>query len=338
MKGKTPYPDQARFVSRVCDQLGLRFTDLDDGNGYLFQVSNGRAQFVSGDGRICAYPLNGASANDISRDKSHTTAVLANAGLPAIPNALYFITDTHAKLRPPGRELSDAIDAVAQISGPVFCKPNAGSHGDLAEIVADAPAFLHYVERARRRYDAILLQPVIDGDEYRVFCLDGEAIFSLQRASFSLVADGVGDLRALLTADSARLDGTGISPRDIEATLDYLRRNRDLPPGHVAAAGTRIELPGRRNLSAGSEVGVFATEVPSALAVLAVRATQALGLRVGGVDIFDTSPKRDLSDLVVIEINGNPAIASLSRIGRDDVVDRIWRQVLLTWFAEAGKA
>src|ERR1700710_560707 len=127
MKGQAPYPDQARFVSRVCGQLGLQFTDLDNGNGYLFRVSNGRTQFVSGDGRICAYPLNTASAHGVAQDKAHTIAVLENAGLPTIPSALYFITDYHAKLRPPGRELPDAIGAVETAAGPVFCKPNTGS-------------------------------------------------------------------------------------------------------------------------------------------------------------------------------------------------------------------
>jgi glutathione synthase/RimK-type ligase-like ATP-grasp enzyme len=335
MKAQAPYPDQARFLARVCGQLGLQFKDLDNGNGYLFQVGNGHAQFVSGDGRICAWPLNTASAHDVSRDKAHTNAVLANAGISTIPSALYFITGTHAKLRPPGGELPDAIHAIGQAAGPVFCKPNAGSHGDLAEIVPDVPAFLAYVERARQRYDAILLQPIVEGDEYRVFCLDGEAVFAIQRANFSLIGDGASDLRILLTREGARLSGSGVSSRDVDTTLEYLG-SQNLPSHHVPAAGVRIELPGRRNLSAGSDVQTFTTDVPPTLAVLAVRAAQAVGLRVAGVDIFDTSPKRDLSQLVIIEVNGNPAIASLSRIGRDDVIDGIWRKVLQTWFAEAG--
>jgi glutathione synthase/RimK-type ligase-like ATP-grasp enzyme len=87
-------------------------------------------------------------------------------------------------------------------------------------------------------------------------------------------------------------------------------------------------------LSAGGGIAGFSTDVPAPLAEIACRATDALGLRVSGVDIFDVSPMRDLSNLTVIEVNGNPSIASLSRIGRDDLVDRIWRTVIETWFAE----
>ena len=290
MQGKPLYPDQARFVARVCGQLGLRFTDLDNGNGYLFQVSNGQAQFISGDGRICAYPLNAASANDVSRDKAHTAAILANTGLPTIPGTLYFITDYHARLRPLGRELPDAIRAVADAAGPVFCKPNTGSHGDLAEVVADAPAFLDYVERARRRYDAILLQPIVDGDEYRVFCLDGEAIFSLQRENFALVGDGVSDLRALLARENARLDGAGVSPRDVEANRGGAVRGRDgRRDGHRSD-----DEPARRDIARGA-LGWELVEIEVLLAARRFISTAAhphSGLRLIGLESV-----RDLEEL-----------------------------------------
>lgn len=93
-------------------------------------------------------------------------------------------------------------------------------------------------------------------------------------------------------------------------------------------------LAGRRNLSAGSDVEEFTTDIPAALAETALRAAKAVGLRVAGVDIFDISPARDLSSLVIIEVNGNPAIASLEGLGRDDLIDRIWRTILTRTFAE----
>jgi glutathione synthase/RimK-type ligase-like ATP-grasp enzyme len=56
-------------------------------------------------------------------------------------------------------------------------------------------------------------------------------------------------------------------------------------------------------------------------------------LRVSGIDLFDTSPARDLSSLVVIEVNANPGIQSLESIGRDDLIDAIWTTVLQRTFA-----
>ncbi len=327
------YPDQARYVSRVCAALGLSFVDLDHGRGYLFEVSDGRHRFVSGAGRICAYPLNSAAAYTVSRDKWHTNSVLRRADIPVIPGSLYFVTDDHAKLRAPGRELADAIRAFPGLAAPVFCKPNNGSRGDFAEIVPDSVAFLDYVERVRRNHDAILIQPVMDGDEHRVFCIDDEAVFAAQKSRMSLTGDGARTLAQLIEEQNAALAGTGISPLPAKNALAYLAA-QGLPPGHVPDSGERIELPGRRNLSAGNDLLSFSTTVPPPLAELALRAARAIGIRVSGVDIFDTSPARNLSGLTVIEINGNPALSSLSRIGRDDVVDLIWRKVLLKYFAE----
>jgi len=324
--GVPPYPEQALYVSRVCAQLGLTFTDLNGGNGYLFSVSDGIHRFVSGAGAICAYPLNSASAYAISRDKAHTAAALRALGVPAIPGELYFVTDRFAALRAPGHEIGDAVAAFAAYGKPMFCKPNMGARGDFAEIVATADAFRAYLERVRGRYDAILLQPVIDGDEYRVFCIDGQPVFVTAKAGFTLTGDGVRPLHTLLHEQNDILIAAGISPFDTTILPD--------DPNRVPAAGESLVLPGRRNLSAGGGIAGFSTDVPQRLANLARQATDAIGLRVSGVDIFDVSPARDLSELTVVEVNGNPSIASLSRIGRDDMIDRIWRTVIETWFAE----
>ncbi len=320
------YPEQALYVSRVCAQLGLTFTDLNDGNGYLFSVSDGVHRFVSGAGAICSYPLNSAAAYAISRDKAHTAAALKASGVPAIRGELYFVTDHFAALRPTGHEVSDAIAAFAVHGKPMFCKPNMGARGDFAEIVVSVDALRDYIERVRARYDAILLQPIVDGDEYRVFCIDSQAIFVTAKAGFTLTGDGVRTLGALLGEQNDALVAAGISVFDesiLPGDMDW-----------VPSDGETVILPGRRNLSAGGGIANFSTDVPAPLADIACKAAVAVGLRVSGLDIFDVSPARDLSDLTVIEVNGNPSIASLSRIGRDDLVDHIWRTVIETWFAE----
>lgn len=329
----TPYPNQTRFVARACAALGYRFTDLDEGRGYLFAVSDGVREFISGGGPICTYPLNTAPAYGVSRDKHHTNAVLARAGLVAIPGDLFFLRDDMAKMRDSGRERADAIAAFARRAHPVFCKPNQGSRGDFAEIVADDAAFADYLERVALRYDAILLQPVLSGDEYRVFCLDDEAIFATRKAEFRLVGDGERSLRQLLRARNEGFHGTGVSAIAEASALALIADRHGLAPDHIPGQGEAVALPGRRNLSAGSDVEHFTTEVPAPLAGIALRAAKAIGLRVAGVDMFDISPARDLTSLVIIEVNGNPAIASLEAIGRDDVIDRIWQIVLMRTFA-----
>ena len=331
------YPAQTRYVRRACEKLGLRFRDLDRGEGYLFLVSNGRHSFVSGSGAICTWPLNSAPAFGISRDKQHTSAVLGSAGIATIPGDLFFLHAHLSKLRGPGRERADALAAFARMPHPVFCKPNQGSRGDFAEIVADLDGFEDYIERVAARYDAILLQPVIDGTEYRIFCLDGEAIYSTCKADFALRGDGVQTIEHLLQEQNAALAGTGVSPLDIKGVLASIALRHGLGGRHVLARGEKLVLPGRRNLSAGGDVADFSLDVAPALAKLARETASAIGLRVAGIDIFDVSGARDLSELVVIEVNGNPGIQSLEAIGREDLVDTIWQTVLTRFFAECDR-
>lgn len=324
------YPEQTRQIARVCAQLGLEFRDLDEGRGYLFSVSDGKRRFVSGTGSVSVYPLNAAPAFAVSRDKAHTNAALAGAGIAHVPGKLYFVTEHRAALRSPGREIEDALREFPD--RPSFCKPNTGARGDFAEVIASKQAFAGYIERVKRRYDAVLVQPVVEGDEYRVFCLDGEAVFATLKSDFALHGDGASTMRDLIRRHNETTKSDSISPLDEHNFLHYLRANHDIVADRVLAAGEKLVLPGRRNLSAGGDVRGFTTTVPRRLAELAVAATEALSLRVSGVDVFDVSPRRDLSDLAVLEVNGNPAIATLSKIGREDLVDQIWTKILRAYF------
>jgi biotin carboxylase len=136
------YPEQTRHVARACADLGLTFSDLDAGGGYLWAVGDGTHELVGGAGAICAYPLNTAAAVQIARDKAHANTAMTRAGLAVIPSRLLFITPDRIALRGPGREIADALAYLAATPGPVFCKPNSGSGGDFAEIVEGEAAFL----------------------------------------------------------------------------------------------------------------------------------------------------------------------------------------------------
>jgi D-alanine-D-alanine ligase-like ATP-grasp enzyme len=99
-------------------------------------------------------------------------------------------------------------------------------------------------------------------------------------------------------------------------------------PDTVPGAGERIALPGRRNLSAIGEIESFSSTTPDVLASMAAKAVAALGLRIGAADIFDTSAAGDLSDLVIIEVNGNPGLKTLELAGRMDIIHDIWTSML----------
>jgi D-alanine-D-alanine ligase-like ATP-grasp enzyme len=171
-------------------------------------------------------------------------------------------------------------------------------------------------------YDSILLQPIVRGDEYRIFLLDGDEIFTIRKFPPVLVGDGVRSLRELLSAHDRDLQAYGLSPSGV--TFDDVREaDRILP------AGRRRELPGRMNRSAGGAMAFAQPHHHDAAVTLARRAAQALGLRAAAIDLF-TNIDGDAAAMAVIEINANPSIRFLEDSGRGDLILTIWHHTFLS--------
>ena len=316
-----PIPDSARYARDAAEAIGARFEDLDGGQGYLFRISRNARSVLGGGGNVCAYPVNSATAYTISRDKAHTKTLLAAHGVPIIPGALFFAHDRRIALRAPGREAADAISHAEAHGYPVFCKPNNGSRGAYAEIVSSTDALRDYIARLAADFESFLMEPVLAGTEHRVFIQDGRPIFHSTKSAPVLVGDGASTLEQLLAALNhlVRQDGVSALPVSVLGSRD---------PQSVPPAGVQIALPGRRNLSAAGAIESVSELAPAALARPALAAVQALGLNIGAVDMFDLSPARDFTDIVVIEVNGNPGLRTLELAGRGDLIRTIWTNML----------
>jgi D-alanine-D-alanine ligase-like ATP-grasp enzyme len=318
-----PMPDSARYARDAAAAIGAAFEDLDEGGGYLFRVVKDGRSVLGGGGNVCAYPVNSATAYTISRDKAHTKTVLASAGLAVIPGGLFFAHKRRAAMRGPGREAEDAVAHVRRRDYPVFCKPNMGSRGTFAEIVADEAGLKDYIARVAVEFETFLIEPVLQGAEHRVVVRDGQPVFHSTKTQPALVGDGVSTLERLLERLNATLPEQGVSPAPL-STLALAGRK----PGDIPTKGERVPLPGRRNLSAAGDAELVSTDVAPKLAQLAIAAVGAIGLRFGAVDMFDISAAGNLSQLVVIEVNGNPGLRTLEIAGRSDLIRAIWTSML----------
>jgi glutathione synthase/RimK-type ligase-like ATP-grasp enzyme len=316
-------PDPARYAMDAAAAVGADYADLDAGAGYLFRVSKNGRSVVAGAGGISSFPINSATAFTLSRDKAHTKSVLRSAGLSIIEGGLFFAHRLRAGLRGPGREIEDARTFAANLGYPVFAKPNQGSRGNFAEMISDDAALLDYAKRVAIEFESFLIEPLMRGAEHRVLVHDGRIVFHAMKQAPALVGDGRSSGSELLRKLNAELEGTGVSPWP-PSVLAVAGRD----PSSIPANGARILLPGRRNLSAIGEIEHFSDTAPPVLASLATQAVAALGLRIGAVDIFDLSPAGDLSQLAIIEVNGNPGLKTLELAGRADLIRAIWVSML----------
>jgi hypothetical protein len=309
------YPDQSVYAAYACAEFGLAFEDIDGGTGLLFAVSSASKTVHFGAGRCSWYPQNSATASTLASDKYFADAILRKAGIPTLGGAYFFLHDRHRAHRPPAHEREDALDHFRTMGAVAFVKPLAGSRGDFAQAVRGEAALVRYFDEVAPYYDAILIQPVVRGLEYRIFLLDDEMVYAAEKHPPFVTGDGVRSIRDLLTAHNEALRSRGLSPVSVtdEGTV---------PLDAILREGERWEISGRMNLSVGGTM-VLGDLGPEGAFTLARKAARALGLRVAAVDLF-TEIEGDAEAIRVIEVNANPSIRLLEQTGRSDLILKIW--------------
>lgn len=309
------YPDQAVYAAYASAEFGLGFDDIDGGTGLAFRVASPTKTAYFGAGRCSWYPQNNATAATLASDKYFASRILEDAGITTLGGNYYFLSTRHRALRPAGHERDDAFDYFRQLNRSAFLKPLTGSRGDFAQAITDEASLGRYLDTVAPHYDAVLMQPLVSGSEYRIFLLDGEVVYSVRKFPPSLEGDGRHSVRDLLFAHNAALKSRGLSAID-SATLPHAELDIILPTGE------RWEIPGRMNLSAGGRME-FASPNATAL-TMAQKAVRALGLRAAAVDLY-ADLRGNPKSAAVIEVNSNPSIRLLEELQRVDLILKIWR-------------
>jgi hypothetical protein len=308
------YPDQSVYAAFACAEFGLEFRDLDGGSGLLFSVASREKSLHFGAGRCAWYPQNNATASTLASDKYFTAKILEAAGVSAISGEYFFLHDRHRAHRPMGHDRDDALAHFRGLGASAFVKPLTGSRGDFAQAVHGEATLARYLDEVARYYDSVLIQPIVDGVEYRVFVLDDDALYCARKYPPFVSGDGLHTFRELLSVHNDTLRARGLSPVSPD--------NDDPSLDAVLVKGEQRDIPGRMNLSAGGTMVL--EQPPSAKAVaLARAASRALGLRVAAVDLF-AGIGGDPDAMTVIEVNSNPSIRLLEQSGRGDLILKIW--------------
>jgi hypothetical protein len=314
------YPDQAVYAAFACAALGLDFEDVDGGTGLIFRITSKVKAVYFGAGRCSWYPQNNATAATLASDKYFANRILDQADVPNLGGDYFFLTARHRTLRPAGHERDDAVNYFRKLNKRAFLKPLTGSRGDFAQAIGDEVSLGRYLDEVAPHYDAVMMQPIVNGLEYRIFVLDDKIVYSARKFPPVIEGDGSRRLRDLVDAHNAALKGRGLSVIDPKA-IPQTALDQVLP------TGKRFEIPGRMNLSAGGHMA-FAPPPSTALA-MARDAARALGLRAAAVDLFvdiDGNP----DEIAVIEVNSNPSIRLLEELQRPDLILKIWQHAFST--------
>ena len=101
--------------------------------------------------------------------------------MPVIGGEYFFLHERYRAHRPAGHERADALAHFAKLGASAFVKPLTGSRGDFAQTIHGEAALLRYLDEVAKYYDAVLIQPIVEGIEYRIFLLDDEALYCARK-------------------------------------------------------------------------------------------------------------------------------------------------------------
>ncbi|MEO7085479.1 MAG: acetate--CoA ligase family protein, partial [Gemmatimonadaceae bacterium] len=238
---------------------------------------------------------------ELASDKEETNHILARLGLPVPKQRLVETAER-------------AVSAAERIGYPVVTKPYNGNHGRGVSIALRTPeevtaGFL----RAQQISNSVIVESYITGLDHRMLVVNGELVAVSMREPGKVTGDGehtIQELVALVNADPRR--GIGHEKVLTQIELDEpamgLLEKLGYTTQTVPPSGEDVYLRLTANLSTGGTATDMTDVVHPDNVEMAVRAIQAIGLDIGGVDFLSPDITKSYKDVggAVCEVNAAP--------------------------------
>jgi cyanophycin synthetase len=243
----------------------------------------------------------GNIAVELAGDKEETNGILRDLGLP-VPSQILV------------RSEGDAVRAAERIGYPVVLKPLSGNHGrGVAINLRTREEVETGFQKASEHGRTIVVESYIEGFDHRLLVVNGELVAAAKRVPGHVVGDGkhtIEELVAIVNEDPRR--GVGHEKvltrlefdHQAERLLNKLGYDRETVP----ADGETVFLRSTANLSTGGTAIDVTDIIHPDNREMAIRAINAIGLDIGGVDFLT----RDISESYrdagggICEVNAGP--------------------------------
>ena len=239
----------------------------------------------------------------MSSDKALTNSMLGDVGLP-VPRQRVVTSER------------EAVHASGSIGYPVAVKPLNSDFGHGVSVnLADAEEVRAAFAWARRYRAVVIVESFIQGDDHRMLVVGGELIAVSNRVRAHVVGDGVHTVEELI-------DEVNCDPRRGDKHLSLLiilELDEDMKRTLARAGYTRETVPAKGEtvylrFSAGPGNGGTAIDVTNRVhpdnRMMAIRAAEAMGIDVAGVDFITPDIGRSYKDVGggICEVNTTPAL------------------------------
>jgi len=232
------------------------------------------------------------------------------------------ILDEHNIRVPKGLDYTDSTMAKADFQyfkdKAVVIKPKSTNFGLGITIIKnndDVHIFERAIDIAFEADQSILIEEFIDGKEFRIFVMNDEVVGILHRVPANVTGNGRHTIRELVVEknkDPLRGKGYHTPLEKIqlgEAELIFLKA-QDKDFDTIPLENETVFLRENSNISTGGDSIDFTDDIPESYKKIAVKAAQALNVKITGLDMIIPDYTQEAGDdnYAIIELNFNPAI------------------------------
>lgn len=264
----------------------------------LVQFGHGRFQH-----RIQATTTGRTSniAVELASDKEETNSILRDLGLPVPTQRIV-------------RTVRDAVRAAERIGYPVVLKPLSGNHGRGVSINLKSQSEVETAfEKAQEHGRSVVVESFLDGMDHRLLVVNGQLVAAAKRVPGHVVGDGehtVEQLVEIVNRDPRR--GVGhekvLTRLEFDHQAERLLAKLGYDRNTVPAKDEVVYLRSTANLSTGGTAIDVTDIIHPDNRQMAIRAINAIGLDIGGVDFLTNDISESYRDAGggICEVNAGP--------------------------------
>lgn len=286
-----------KAIQIAANRYGLPMTKLGDGDFY--QIGYGKQ------GRIIEGTIGYSTkciAADISCDKLLTKQLLNIQNIPV------------AK----GVKVNNVINLIKdgeKLGYPLVLKPRYGNKGKGIFLnIKDERELIDAYNQIKDKYQDIILEKNIIGNDYRVCVVGNEVVaVSLRKPPF-IIGDGINTIRTLIS-NMNKDPNRGydhekpLTKIKVSDELIYTLEKQGYNLSDILEVGAKVYLRENANLSTGGFAIDCTDKICDENKKLCIRAAKAVGLDICGIDIKSKDISRPLYEQgVVVEVNASPGI------------------------------
>ncbi len=283
----------ARIIADEAMRRGIWVEVLDAGAGEMRLSHGGRAVVT----RESLSEYTSAVAMSRCDDKRQTRRIVGDAGIK-VPRGRLATFD------------EGDHEFLAEV-GDVVVKPTRGEQGKGITVGVDGTDELdRALARAREQHPDVLIEQRAEGEDLRLVVIDGKVVAAAVRRPAEIIGTGHHTVRQLIEAQSRRRAAAtgGESRIPVDAVTESTVAEAGWSFDDVLPEGQRLRVRRTANLHQGGTIHDVTAEVNPELRRVAVKAAEAIGIPVTGIDLLVPDVTRD--EYVFIEANERPGLAN----------------------------